>query len=444
MAFEGLSGKIQAIFNKLNGRGKLSESDVREAMREIKLCLLEADVNFLVVKDFIKKVSDRAVGSSVMESLTPGQQVVKIVNEEMTSLMGGSLEKLKFGSRSPAVILMAGLQGAGKTTMCAKLGAYIKKHYNKSVLLCACDIYRPAAIDQLKVVAAKADCPVFERGQADPVETARLAVDYARSRFMDLVIIDTAGRLHIDDEMMAELGAIAKATEPAECLLVIDAMTGQDAVNTAKTFHEKVPLTGVILTKLDGDTRGGAALSVRAVTGLPIKFSGIGEKLGDIEPFYPDRMASRILGMGDILTLIDKAQAAYDEKKAQELTDKMRSDSFTLDDYLEQLESMKDMGSMEEILRMLPGMSGRMNDLKVDEKAMSRTAAIIRSMTRKERNNPDVLNASRRRRIAAGSGTSVQEVNRLINGFEAARKMMKQFAGGKFRKGRKGGFPFRF
>ena len=444
MAFEGLSGKIQSIFNKLNGRGKLSESDVREAMREIKLCLLEADVNFLVVKDFVKKVTERAVGSSVLESLTPGQQVIKIVNEEMTALMGTSLEKLKFGTRTPAVILMAGLQGAGKTTMCAKLGAYVKKHYNKSVLLCACDIYRPAAIDQLKVVASKAECPVFERGQQDPVETARLGVEYARSHFMDLVIIDTAGRLHIDDDMMAELGAIADATEPAECLLVIDSMTGQDAVNTAKTFHEKVPLTGVILTKLDGDTRGGAALSVRAVTGLPIKFSGIGEKLTDLEPFYPDRMASRILGMGDILTLIDKAQAAYDEKKAKELTDKMRSNSFTLDDYLDQLESMKDMGSMEDLMRMIPGMGARMDGLTIDEKALSRTAAIIRSMTKRERNDPDILNASRRRRIAAGSGTSVQEVNRLINGFDSARKMMKQLSGGRFRKGRKGGFPFRF
>ncbi len=444
MAFEGLSGKIQSIFNKLNGRGKLSESDVREAMREIKLCLLEADVNFLVVKDFVKKVTDRAVGSSVLESLTPGQQVIKIVNEEMTALMGTSLEKLKFGTRTPAVILMAGLQGAGKTTMCAKLGAYVKKHYNKSVLLCACDIYRPAAIDQLKVVASKAECPVFERGQQDPVETARLGLEYARSHFMDLVIIDTAGRLHIDDDMMAELGAIADATEPAECLLVIDSMTGQDAVNTAKTFHEKVPLTGVILTKLDGDTRGGAALSVRAVTGLPIKFSGIGEKLTDLEPFYPDRMASRILGMGDILTLIDKAQAAYDEKKAKELTDKMRSNSFTLDDYLDQLESMKDMGSMEDLMRMIPGMGARMDGLTIDEKALSRTAAIIRSMTKRERNDPDILNASRRRRIAAGSGTSVQEVNRLINGFDSARKMMKQLSGGRFRKGRKGGFPFRF
>ena len=444
MAFEGLSGKIQAIFNKLNGRGKLSESDVREAMREIKLCLLEADVNFLVVKDFVKKVSERAVGSSVLESLTPGQQVIKIVNEEMTSLMGGSLEKLKFGSKSPAVILMAGLQGAGKTTMCAKLAAYVKKHYNKSVLLCACDIYRPAAIDQLKVVAAKADCPVFERGQQDPVETARLAVEYARSHFMDLVIIDTAGRLHIDEDMMAELGSIAAATGPAECLLVIDAMTGQDAVNTAKTFHEKVPLTGVILTKLDGDTRGGAALSVRAVTGLPIKFSGIGEKLTDLEPFYPDRMASRILGMGDILTLIDKAQAAYDDKKAKDLTDKMRSNSFTLEDYLDQLESMKKMGSMEEIMRMIPGMGSRMEGLTVDEKALARTVAIIRSMTKKERTDPDILNASRRKRIAAGSGTTVQEVNRLINGFESARKMMKQLTGRKFRKGHMGGLPFGF
>ena len=444
MAFEGLSSKIQSVFSKLAGRGKLSESDVKEAMREIKLCLLEADVNFLVVKDFVKKVSERAVGTEVLESLTPGQQVIKIVNDEMTKLMGSTHTKLDFGSKSPAVILMAGLQGAGKTTMCGKLAGYLKKYYNKSVLLVGCDVYRPAAIDQLKVVAGKVDCPVFERGQADPVETARLAVEHARSRFMDVVIVDTAGRLHIDEDMMQELGKISETLSPAETLLVVDAMTGQDAVNTAKTFHAQVPLTGVILTKLDGDTRGGAALSVRAVTGLPVKFNGIGEKLTDIEPFHPDRMASRILGMGDVLTLIDKAQAAFDEKKAQESMEKLRSNSFTLEDFLEQMEQMKSMGSMEEIMSMLPGMGGKAANITVDEKAMAHTAAIIKSMTKKERANPNILNASRRKRIAKGSGTSVQEVNRLVNQFEQTRKLMKQFSGSKFKRGRRGGFPFGF
>ena len=343
MAFEGLSSKLQNVFKKLSGKGKLNEKEVREAMREVKLALLEADVSFTVVKGFVNKVTERAVGSEVLESLTPGQQVIKIVNEELTALMGGTGSKIEFGSKSPSVILLAGLQGAGKTTMAAKLAAYLSKQYSKAPMLIACDIYRPAAIDQLKTVGAKVGVPVFERGQADPVETAKLGVEEARRQLKDLVIIDTAGRLHIDENMMDEIESIRDAVQPAEILLVIDAMTGQDAVNVAKAFNEKLELTGVIITKLDGDTRGGAALSVKAVTGKPIKFSGTGEKLGDIEPFHPDRMASRILGMGDVLTLIEKAQSAFDEKKAIELEAKLRNDEFTLDDFLDQFEQMKGM-----------------------------------------------------------------------------------------------------
>ena len=447
MAFEGISEKLQSIFKKLTGRGRLSEKDVRDAMREVKLALLEADVNFRVVKDFIKSVETRAVGTDVLESLTPGQMIIKIVNEEMTSLMGSTNAKLDFGSKKPAVILMAGLQGAGKTTMCGKLGALIKKQYGKSVLLCACDIYRPAAIEQLKVVGGKVDCPVFEKGTQKPEKTVVEAIAYASSHFMDVVIVDTAGRLHIDADMMEELKRVRDVCDPIEILLVIDAMTGQDAVNAAKAFDEAVPLTGVIITKLDGDTRGGAALSVRAVTGKPIKFAGTGEKMTDIEPFHPDRMASRILGMGDVLTLIEKAEKAFDEKKAKELEKKMRTDAFTLEDFLDQMEQMKEMGSMEDILGMIPGMSGKMGNLSIDEKAMGRTKAIIQAMTPKERENPDILNASRRRRIARGSGTQIQDVNRLINQFEQSRKLMKQLTGGKLGKKMKrrgGGFPFRF
>ncbi|MDO4564583.1 MAG: signal recognition particle protein [Clostridia bacterium] len=444
MAFEGISGKLQAVFKKLTGKGRLSEKEVRDAMREIKLALLEADVNFLVVKDFIAKVTARAVGSDVLESLTPGQQIIKVVNEELTALMGSGNAKLEFGSTKPAVILMAGLQGAGKTTMCGKLALYLKKHYGKAPLLAACDIYRPAAIEQLKIVGGKAETPVFERGTENPVETAKAAVEFAKKQFLDVVIVDTAGRLHIDDQMMDELKRIQEAVRPAEILLVVDAMTGQDAVNVAKTFNEIVPLTGVILTKLDGDTRGGAALSVRAVTNKPIKFSGIGEKLTDIEPFHPDRMASRILGMGDMLTLIEKAQQSFDEKKAMELERKMRNDSFDLNDFLEQMEQMQNMGSMDELLAMIPGAS-KMGNVKVDEKQMARTKAIVQSMTKEERSNPDILNAGRRRRIAKGSGTTIQDVNRLMNQFESSKKLMKQFAGGKFKKkGKRGGFPFGF
>ncbi len=446
MAFEGISEKLQTVFKKLTGRGKLSEKDVTEAMREIKLALLEADVNFLVVKEFVKRVTARAVGHEVLESLTPGQQVVGIVNEELTALMGGENAKLDFGSAKPAVILMAGLQGAGKTTMCGKLGALLQKQYGKAPLLAACDIYRPAAITQLQVVGEKAGIPVFERGTQAPVKTAREAVEEAKRTFRDVVVLDTAGRLHIDGDMMDELVRIVEAVRPVEILLVVDAMTGQDAVNVAKTFDETIPLTGVILTKLDGDTRGGAALSVRQVTGKPIKFAGVGEKPTDIEPFYPDRMASRILGMGDVLSLIEKAQSAFDEKKAAALITKMKTDAFTLDDFLDQMEQMQSMGSMEDIVKMIPGMNaGRLKGVEIDDQALERTKAVIRSMTKKERANPDILTAGRRKRIARGSGTSVQEVNRLMNQFNASRQMMKQLSGGKFKKkGRRGGFPFGF
>ncbi len=444
MAFEGLSGKLQNIFKKLTGRGKLNEKDVQEAMREVKLALLEADVNFLVVKQFIKDVTVRAVGQEVLESLTPGQQVIKIVNEEMTRLMGGSNAKLEYGSTTPSVILMAGLQGAGKTTMCGKLAAYIKKNNAKSPLLVACDIYRPAAIKQLQVVGEKISIPVFERGQNDPAKTAQEAIDYARRNFHDVVILDTAGRLHIDTDMMQELVRVKNVTKPAEILLVVDAMTGQDAVNVAKTFNETLELSGVILTKLDGDTRGGAALSVRSVTGKPIKFSGIGEKLTDIEPFHPDRMASRILGMGDVLSLIEKAQANFDEKKAVELAEKLRKDAFTLEDFLDQFRQMKSMGSIQDILGMVPGMdASKLGNVEVDEKQMARMEAIILSMTKAERANPDLLNFSRRKRIARGSGTTLQDVNRVLNQFEATRKMMKQFSGARGKKGRMR-MPFHF
>lgn len=444
MAFEGLSSKLQNIFKKLGKHGKLSEKEVKEAMREVRLALLEADVNYTVVKSFVNKVTERAVGSEVLESLTPAQQVIKIVNEELTGLMGGVAAKLDYGSRKPSVFLLAGLQGAGKTTMAGKLAVWLKKHQSKDALLVGCDIYRPAAIKQLQVVGEKAGVPVFERGQSDPVETAKLAIEYAERSFLDVVIIDTAGRLHIDEGMMDEIANIRDAVHPSEILLVVDAMTGQDAVNVAKTFHEKLGLTGVILTKLDGDTRGGAALSVREVTGKPIKFSGIGEKLTELEVFHPERMASRILGMGDMLSLIEKAEQAFDEKKANELAQKLRKDEFTLDDFLEQFQQVKNMGSLEEIMGMIPGMNAsKLAGAQIDPKAVGRVEAIIRSMTPLERRKPELLNASRKRRVAAGSGTTVQEVNRLLNQFNESRQMMKRFAGGKFKPGkknRKGGF----
>ena len=446
MAFEGLASKLQNIFKKLGNKGKLSEKEVKEALREVRLALLEADVNYTVVKKFVNSVTERAVGSEVLESLTPAQQVIKIVNEELTSLMGGSAAKLDYGSRKPSVFLLAGLQGAGKTTMAGKLAAYLKKHQSKDALLVACDIYRPAAIKQLQVVGEKAGVKVFERGQADPVETAKLAIEYAEKNFLDVVIIDTAGRLHIDEAMMDEIAAVKEAARPSEVLLVVDAMTGQDAVNVAKSFHEKLGLTGVILTKLDGDTRGGAALSVREVTGQPIKFSGTGEKLTDLEVFHPDRMASRILGMGDMLSLIEKAEQAFDEKKAQELTNKLRKNEFTLEDFLEQFQQVKSMGSLEELAGMIPGLnSDKLKGAQVDTKAVGHMEAIIRAMTPAERAKPELLNASRKKRVARGSGTSVQEVNRLLNQFEQTRQMMRQLTGGKFRKkkgSRKGFFGF--
>lgn len=446
MAFEGLSSKLQNIFKKLGGKGKLTEKEVKEALREVKLALLEADVNYTVVKKFVNMVTERAVGAEVLESLTPAQQVIKIVNEELTKLMGGSAAKLDYGSKKPSVFLLAGLQGAGKTTMAGKLAAYLKKHQSKDTLLVACDVYRPAAVDQLKIVGERAGVKVFERGQADPIETARLGVEFAEKNFLDVVIIDTAGRLHIDESMMDEIAAVKDAVDPSEILLVVDAMTGQDAVNVAKSFHDKLGLTGVILTKLDGDTRGGAALSVREVTGKPIKFSGTGEKLTDLEVFHPDRMASRILGMGDMLSLIERAEQAYDEKKAMELTRKITKNEFTLDDFLEQFEQVKSMGSLDELAAMIPGMNAdALKGAQVDTKAVGRMEAIIKSMTPAERSKPELLNASRKRRVAKGSGTSVQEVNRLLNQFEQTRQMMKQLTGGKFRKkgkSRRGFFGF--
>ena len=433
MAFEGLTDKLQGAFKKLNSKGKLTEADVKAAMREVRMALLEADVNFTVVKDFVKKVTERAVGADILESLTPGQQVIKIVNEELTALMGGSNAKLTYSSQPPTIYMLCGLQGAGKTTMCGKLGNMIKKG-DKKPLLVACDVYRPAAIKQLQVVGGQVGVEVFERGQGNPVEIAKEAIEYARYYGRDPVIIDTAGRLHIDINLMQELRDVRDAVKPKEILLVVDAMTGQDAVTVAKTFNDELGVDGVILTKLDGDTRGGAAISVRAVTGKPIKFSGIGEKLTDLEPFHPDRMASRILGMGDVLSLIEKAQDSFDEKQAIDLTRKMRTNAFTLEDYLEQMKQLNKMGSITDVLKMIPGVGSKIKDVDIDEekvmKAQKKNEAIILSMTRMERRNPDILNASRKRRIAAGSGTTVQEVNLLLKQFDQAKSMMKNVMGG--------------
>ncbi len=428
MAFEGLTDKLQGAFKKLSNRGKLSEQDVKTAMREVRMALLEADVNFKVVKDFIKKVTERAVGQEILESLTPGQQVIKIVNEEMTELMGSSISKLTWSSSTPTVYMLCGLQGAGKTTMAAKLAGYLIKQ-GKKPMLAACDIYRPAAIKQLQVVGEQVGARVYTHGTQDPVLTAQEAVQQARYYGCDVLIIDTAGRLHIDTELMDELDRIKKTVKPQEILLVVDAMTGQDAVNVATTFNDKLAIDGVILTKLDGDTRGGAALSVRQVTGKPIKFSGIGEKLTDIEPFYPDRMASRILGMGDVLSLIDKAQEAFSEKDMDALANKTKTTDLNLEDFLEQMQSMKKLGGLRSMIDMIPGMSGK--NIDIDDNAIKKPEAIIRSMTPKERRNPGILNASRRKRIAAGSGTTVQDVNTLIRQFDQARQMMKQMQGAK-------------
>ena len=427
--FQSLSEKLENAFKKFRSKGKLTEADVKAGMREIKLALLEADVNFKVVRDFIKIVSERAVGTEVLESLLPAQQIVKIVNEELTNLMGGSQAKLTISPKPPTVVMMVGLQGAGKTTHAGKIAGLYKKQ-GKHPLLVACDIYRPAAIKQLQIVGEKLDIPVFTMGdKTSPVKIAEEGVKHAISKGYDMVFIDTAGRLHIDEELMNELKNIKAAVSPTEILLTIDAMIGQDAVNVAETFNELLDITGVVLTKLDGDTRGGAALSVKHVTGKPIKFVGTGEKLDTIEPFHPDRMASRILGMGDVLSLIEKAEQAYDEKKAVELERKLRESTFTLDDYLDQFAQIKNMGSLEQIMGMMPGMkAGAMKDAKIDEKAIARTEAIIKSMTKREREKPDILNASRKKRIAAGSGTSVEEVNKLLKQFEQTTKLMKQFS----------------
>ncbi len=426
MAFEGLADKLSQAFKNLKKKGKLSESDVKIAMREIKLALLEADVSFKVVKEFINNVSQRCVGNEVLESLTPSQQVIKIVNEELTSLMGSEVSKIKISSAPPTVVMMVGLQGTGKTTHCGKLAAHFKKQ-SKRPLLVACDVYRPAAISQLCIVGESVDVPVFKiDGENNPVKIAKAGIEHAKKHGNDIVFIDTAGRLHIDDELMNELSEIKEQINPTEILLVIDSMTGQDAVNVAQKFNDLLEIDGVVLTKLDGDTRGGAALSVKHITGKPIKFAGVGEKMEDIEPFHPDRMASRILGMGDVLTLIDKAQAAFDEKQAVELEKKMRTNSFTLSDFLNQMRQLKQMGPLDSLIGMIPGANTALKGATVDEKQMAKTEAIILSMTPTERDKPSIINASRRRRIALGSGTSVEEVNRLLKQFEQMNKLFKQ------------------
>jgi signal recognition particle subunit SRP54 len=431
MAFEGLTSRLQSVFGKLKGRGKLTEDDVNEAMREVRLALLVADVNFKVVKDFVTRVKEKAVGQEVMKSFTPAMAVIDIVNKELTELMGGTQAKLAKSSKPPTVVLMAGLQGAGKTTLTGKLANMLKKQNHKPLLV-AGDIYRPAAIRQLEVLGGQIDVPVFSLGdKVSPVEIAKQGVQKAKEQGYDYVLIDTAGRLQIDQEMMEEIRQIHDAVKPDEVLLVVDAMTGQEAVNVAKSFHEQLELTGVVLTKLDGDTRGGAALSVKAVTGCPIKFASTGEKIDQLEPFHPDRMASRILGMGDMLTLIEKAQAGIDKEKAAEMERKMRNAEFTLEDFLEQMEQLRKMGPLDQLLDMLPGMGKLKNmpNFKVDEKQIARTEAIVKSMTRQEKLKPEIINYSRRKRIAAGSGTTVADVNRLLRQFEEMKKMMKQFSG---------------
>ena len=440
MAFEGLTQRLQQAFGKMRGKGKLTQDDVKLVMREVRMALLEADVNYKVVKDFVKTCTERCVGQETLESLSAQQQIVRIVNEELTQLMGGSNARLQYSSSPVSVFMLCGLQGAGKTTMSAKLAGWLKKD-GKRPLLVGCDIYRPAAIRQLQVVGGQVGVPVFERGTQDPVKTAQEALEFARSHQHDVVILDTAGRLHIDEALMEELHRICEAVHPSEILLTIDAMTGQDAVNVANAFNEKLEITGVILTKLDGDTRGGAALSVRAVTGKPIKFAGTGEKLSDLEPFHPDRMASRILGMGDVMTLIEKAQEniQVDPEQATDLARRMKNADFTLDDFLTQMQQLKKMGPLSGILKMLPGM-GNIGDIDIPDDAMKKPEAIIRSMTPKERRYPDVLNASRRRRIAAGSGTTVQDVNQLIRQFEEAKKQMKMMMNQT--RGKRGRFRF--
>ena len=436
MAFEGLADKISNAFKKLKSKGKLTEADVREAMREVRLALLEADVNYKVAKDFTKTVTERAIGQDVMESLTPAQMVVKIVDEELTSLMGGENARLEFNSKPPTVIMMAGLQGSGKTTHSAKLGKMLKAQNHRPMLV-ACDIYRPAAIDQLKVVGEKAGVPVFEMGTENPVKIAKAAVRHAKDYGNDIVILDTAGRLHIDEKLMDELKNIKEEVNPDEILLVIDSMTGQDAVNVAKSFNEKLEITGVILTKLDGDTRGGAALSVKAVTGKPIKFAGTGEKLDDLEVFHPDRMSSRILGMGDVLTLIEDAQNKLDEKKAEEMARKIMNDKLDFDDLNEQFNQIKRMGPLKGILSKLPGIGNQLDDVDIDDRQIDWLQAMIYSMTPEERHNPSLINPSRKRRIAAGSGRTVEEVNKLLKQLEQMQKMIKQMKGNRGSKKRR-------
>jgi len=430
MAFEGLSEKLNNVFRKLKSRGKLTESDVKEAMREVRLALLEADVSYKVVKDFVNKVTERAVGESVLQSLTPAQQVVKIVNEELCSLMGNSNSHINFSSKPPTVIMMCGLQGSGKTTHAAKLAKLLKKEGHRP-LLAACDIYRPAAINQLQVVGEKADVKVFEMGQIDPVIIAKQALVHAKDYGNDVLIIDTAGRLHIDTQLMDELKEIKKITQPDEIMLVVDAMTGQDAVNVAKAFDEAVGITSVLMSKLDSDTRGGAALSVLSVTGKPIKYVGMGEKLDDFEQFHPERMASRILGMGDVLTLIEKAENVMSQKEAEKLTKKLKENKFDMDDLLAQMKQIKKLGSMKSILSMLPGVGDKLKDADIDEGQFVRIEAMITSMTKAERAKPSIINPSRKRRIAAGSGTKVEDVNRLLKQFDQMQQMMKKLSGGK-------------
>ena len=447
MAFEGLSERLQATMQRIKGKGKVTESDIKAMMREVRLALLEADVNFKVVKSFVNTVSERALGADVMQSLTPGQQVIKIVQDELTTLMGGENSKINMSSKPPTVVMMVGLQGAGKTTTAGKLALLMRKKYNKKPLLVACDIYRPAAIQQLQTVGKQIDIPVYTEGdQVSPKQITENALKYAREEHLDFVIIDTAGRLHIDEALMNELVDVKEVSKPDEIMLVVDSMTGQDAVNVAESFDNTLDVTGVTLTKLDGDTRGGAALSIRSVTEKPIKFIGMSEKLDGLELFHPERMASRILGMGDVLSLIEKAQQGVDEEKAKELEKKMRTSSFTFDDFLEQLEQVKGLGSLDDLMNMIPGankMKG-MKNANMDPKQIDNVQAIIRSMTLEERNNPDILNVSRKRRIAKGSGRSLQEVNRLIKQFGEMKKMMKQFTGSnkKGKKGKRGGNPF--
>ena len=430
--FGSLSERLNHIFSKLTKRGRLTELEIKTAMREVRVALLEADVNIQVAKKFCADVSEKAVGQEILKSLNPAQQVIKIVNEELIALMGSQNQKLNIAPKPPTVIMMCGLQGAGKTTLCGKLAAHLKKT-GKKPLLVGCDIYRPAAINQLKVVGKNAGAEVFEKGTQNPVKTAKEAVEYARSMGFDNVIIDTAGRLEIDEPLMQELEEIKRAVDVSEILLTVDSMMGQVAVNVAKTFNERLEVTGVILTKLDGDTRGGACLSIKAVTGKPIKFIGVGEKLGDLEPFYPDRMASRILGMGDVLTLIEKAQEAVTEEQARVMQKKMLENTFTLEDFLVQFESMKKMGGAQALLSMMPGMGNKVRAEDIDERKMERTKAIILSMTKKERVDPSIINASRKKRIAAGSGTSVQEINQLLKQFDQTKQLMKQLKGGKKR-----------